>query len=216
MATYRLYNYWRSSSSYRVRIALHQKGLPFEYVAVNLLKTEQRQGPHLARNPLGSVPVLEVDDGGRALHIAQSVAIFEYLEEKHPEQPLLPQDPIARAHTRALAETINSGPQPLQNLKVLNYVRDTLKADSAAWAKHWIGDALDGLERLAQPTARRFLMGDSFTWADACLVPQLFAARRFGVDLANYPTLSRVETACLQLEAVQRAAPERQPDAQPT
>ncbi len=209
----KLYNYWRSSCSYRVRLALHHKQLAFEYVAVNLLAGEQHQPAHRARSPLGTVPVLEVEDAGQTVLVTQSVAIAEYLEERFPEHPLFPHERPARATMRALVESINSGIQPLQNLGVTAYVRDVVKGDEKAWAKHWIAKGLGELETLAQATAGTFLVGDAFSWADCCLVPQLFASRRFGVDPQAYPTLARVELAVQALPAFTKARPEAQPDA---
>jgi maleylpyruvate isomerase len=209
----KLFNYWRSSSSYRVRIALHFKGVDFEYVPVSLIQGEQHQAAHRSRNPIGTVPVLEVTEAGQVAELAQSVAIAEYLEERFPTPPLFPAQRIERAQVRAFAENINSGIQPLHNLSVLNYVKEQAKADSAAWATHFINSGLEGLERMATASAGRFSVGDSFTWADCCLVPQLFAARRFGGDVGRCPTLMRIEEACLALPAVQKAKPEMQPDA---
>lgn len=210
----RLYSFWRSSSTYRVRIALHWKGLPFEYVPVNLLKGEQRAAEYRAKNPLGTVPLLEVEEGGRPLFLAQSAAIAEYLEERFPAPPLFPRAPAARAQVRMLAEQVVSGIQPLQNTAVLGHVREALGADEKAWATHWIATGLAALETLAARTAGRFLVGDDFSWADCCLVPQLTNARRYALDLGAYPLLSRVEQACLALDAVKRAAPGAQPDAE--
>lgn len=212
----RLFNYWRSSASYRVRLALGFKGLAYEYVAVNLAKGEQHQGDHRQRNPWGSVPVLEVSDGGQPVLLTQSVAIAEYLEEVHPTPSLFPKAPVARAKCRAMVELVNSGIQPLHNLQILNYVRDELKGDTKAWAEKWVGQGLDALEVLAKESAGEFLVGDAFTFADACLLPQLYGARRFAtVDPARLPTLTRIEARCLQLDFVQRAKPEAQPDAVP-
>lgn len=212
----KLFNYWRSSSSYRVRLALEFKQLAYEYVPVALLKGEQHQPAHTARNPWGSVPVLEVEDGGKTLHIPQSVAIVEYLEERFPEPPLFPKAPGARAQMRSLVELINASIQPFHNLSTLNYVKDVLKGDQKAWAEHWVGKGLDALEAQAKASAGAFLVGDAFTFADACLVPQLFGARRFAtVAPEKYPTLIRVEAACLALDFAKKAAPDAQPDAQP-
>jgi len=212
----RLFNYWRSSSSYRVRLALEFKQLTYEYVAVSLLKGEQHEAVHRARNPWGSVPVLEVTESGRTVAIPQSVAIVEYLEERFPERPLFPKAPAERAVMRSMVELINSSIQPFHNLSTLNYVKDVLKGDSKAWAEHWISRGLDALEAQAKTTAGRFLLGDDFTFADACLLPQLFGARRFAtVDPAKLPSLMRVEATCLSLDFVRRAKPEAQPDAQP-
>jgi maleylpyruvate isomerase len=209
----RLFNYWRSSASYRVRLALGFKGLKYDYVAVNLQKGEQHQAAHVERNPWHSVPVLELDDG---VLIPQSVAIVEYLEELHPTPALFPKQPLLRARMRAMVEVINSGIQPLHNLQVLNYVKDVLKGDPKPWSEKWIGQGLDALEAMAKSTAGRFLIGDHFTFADACLVPQLYGARRFAsVDPARLPTLVRVEAECLALDFVRAAAPDAQPDATP-
>lgn len=207
----KLFNYWRSSASYRVRLALEFKQLRYEYVPVNLAKGEQHEAAHLTRNPWHSVPVLQLDSGEL---IPQSVAIVEYLEEVFTAKPLFPTSALDRARMRALVEVVNSGIQPLHNLQVLNYVKDTLKADAKPWAEKWVGQGLDALEAMAKSTAGAFLVGDAFTFADACLVPQLFGARRFAsVDPARYPTLMRVEAQCLSLDFVQRARPENQPDA---
>lgn len=207
----KLFNYWRSSASYRVRLALSFKGLAYEYAPVNLLKGEQHEAAHVSRNPWHSVPVLQLDSGEL---IPQSVAIVEYLEEAFPQKPLFPKNAVDRARMRALVEVVNSGIQPLHNLQVLAYVKDTLKADSKVWAEKWIGNGLDALESMARSTAGQFLVGDAFTFADACLLPQLFGARRFAsVDPAKYPTLMRVEAHCLTLDFVENARPENQPDA---
>lgn len=210
----KLFNYWRSSASYRVRLALGFKGLPYEYVAVNLAKGEQHQGEHRARNPWGGVPVLEVVVEGQRVELPQSVAIVEYLEERYPEKPLFPTNLVERARMRAMVELVNSGIQPLHNLQVLTHVKDVLHGDSKAWAELWIGKGLDALEAMARDTAGTYLCGETFTFADACLLPQLFGARRFAtVDPARLPTLVRVEAECLKLAFVQQARPENQPDA---
>ncbi|MCC6332774.1 MAG: maleylacetoacetate isomerase [Myxococcales bacterium] len=212
----KLFNYWRSSSSYRVRLALAFKQLPYEYVPIALLKGEQHEAAHQARNPWGSVPVLEVEDGGKTLRVPQSVAIVEYLEERFPERPLFPKSPAQRAVMRSMVELVNASIQPYHNLSALNYLKDVLKADSKAWAEHWVSKGLEALEAQAKSTAGRFLLGDTFTFADACLVPQLYGARRFGtVAPEKVPTLIRVEATCLALDFAQKAKPEAQPDAQP-
>lgn len=207
----KLFNYWRSSASYRVRLALAFKGLAYEYVAVNLQKGEQHGASHIARNPWHSVPVLELDSGAL---IPQSVAIVEYLEETYPAKPLFPTTALERAQMRAMVETVNSGIQPLHNLQVLNFVKDELKGDVKVWSEKWIGQGLDALEAMAKTSAGTFLVGDAFSFADCCLLPQLYGARRFAsVDAVRYPTLSRVEAHCLSLDFVQKARPEHQPDA---
>jgi maleylpyruvate isomerase len=216
----RLHNYWRSSASWRVRIALAYKRLRYQYLAVNLVQGggEQYQPEYREINPLSQVPVLEIDDGsGRLRGIAQSMAILEYLEERFPTPPLLPAEPWERARARMLAEMVNSGIQPFQNApSVLAYVKHSLGGDEQAFARHFVGRGLAALERSALETAGAFLVGDQPSFADVCLVPQLFAARRFGVDLAGLPTLLAVERACEALPPFAEARPERQPDAKPS
>lgn len=212
----RLYGYWRSSASWRVRIALELKGLAYEYVPVHLVREggEQHTEAHLLRNPMRQVPVLEVQDpSGGVQQIAQSIAILEYLEEVHPEPALLPADPLTRAKVRQIAEVMNSGIQPLHNLAVLQQLQ-AVGADSQAWGAHWVNRGLKALESLVSGTAGRFCVGDQPTFADACLVPQLYAARRFAADLSLAPTLLRIEEACAGLAAFQRAHADAQPDAQ--
>lgn len=213
--TLRLYSFWRSSSSWRVRIGLHWKGLPFEYRAVDLIAGEQHQAVHRARNPAGHVPVLEVDEGEGVLRLAQSMAILEWLEERFPSPPLLPADSEGRARVRRLAEQVNSSIQPYQNAVVLAWIRERLPGREREWAAHWIGEGLSALEAEARTGAGRFCHGDAVTLADVYLVPQLFGARRFGVELERFPTLLRVEAACREIEAFRRSEPEAQPDAQP-
>jgi maleylpyruvate isomerase len=142
------------------------------------------------------------------------MAILEFLEEQHPRPPLLPKDPRARAKARQLAELVNSGIQPLQNLAVLKYVQQGLKGDSGAWAQHWINRGLQALEEQVQETAGKFCVGDEPSFADVYLVPQLGGARRFKVDVSDFPTLLRIESACTSLPAFEQAHPERQPDAE--
>lgn len=211
----KLYGYFRSSAAYRVRIALNLKGLAYEQVAVNLADGEQRGVDNLARNPQGLVPVLETDDGTR---LTQSLAICEYLDERYPEPPLLPADAAERARVRALAQAIACEIHPLNNLKVLKYLTGELGVSDEArlgWYRHWISEGFDALEtRLADsPATGAFCHGDTPTLADACLVPQVFNARRFDCDLSAYPTIRRIAERCATLDAFQRAAPTAQPDA---
>jgi maleylpyruvate isomerase len=213
--TYRLYSYWRSSSAWRVRIGMALKELSYEYVAVNLVAGEQFQEAHRARNPMSQVPVLEVDEQGHVIRLTQSMAILEWLDERHPTPPLLPRDLDARAAVRALAEHVNSGIQPLQNAAPLRMLREKEAGYDRTWARHWIAGGLGGLERAVQAMAGRHAAGDLPGLADCYLVPQLYNARRFGVDLEPFPTLRRVEEACLALPAFQAAHPDRQPDAPP-
>jgi maleylpyruvate isomerase len=212
----KLYSYWRSSSSWRVRIALHLKQVPFTYEAVHLLEDggAQNTDAYRQKNPLRTVPLLEWEEGGVTRRLPQSLAIIAYLDDRYPEPRLLPADPFLRAQAWALAELPNSGIQPLQNLAVLQRVKDELKGDDKAWAAHWNQRGLSALEAQVAPLAGRFCLGDSLTIADVCLVPQLYSARRFGVDLSAFPTLTRIEAACAQMDAFARAHPDRQPDAQ--
>lgn len=212
--TLRLYAYWRSSSSWRVRIGLALKGLPYEVAVVNLLAGEQDSGAHRARSPLGQIPVLELEEGGRALRLVQSMAILEWLEERYPAPPLLPPELDGRARVRALAEHVNSGIQPLQNSLVLKMLKERLPGYEREWVRFHIARGLAGLEvAVNDGGAGRFCHGDAPGLADCYLVPQLYHARRYGLDLAPYPTLRRIEEACLALAPFQAAQPERQPDA---
>ena len=204
----RLHSYWRSSASWRARIALHYKGLAFAYVPVHLVQREQYAEGYQRLNPMEQVPTLELDDGRR---LTQSLAIIEYLEETHPTPPLFPRDPYLRARVRQLAELVNSGIQPLQNTSVLLKVKAD-GADDRAWGQHWIAKGLRALEATAADCAGRFLVGDSVSIADVCLVPQLYNARRFDVPVPS--SLARIEEACLALPAFQAAHADRQPDAQ--
>jgi maleylacetoacetate isomerase len=213
-----LHGYWRSSSAYRVRIALELKGVRYRNEAVNLLAGEQRSEAHRARNPSGYVPALEVDGA----FLVESVAILEWLEEAFPNPPLLPRAALDRAHVRALVETINAGTQPLQNLWVLGHFFGSDAEAKGAWARQVIARGLSSFEELV--ARRRAATGDdagpysagaSPTFADALLVPQLYNARRFQVDLAPYPHVVAVDAACAKLEAFARAHPDVQPDAKP-
>lgn len=212
----RLYGYWRSSSAWRVRNGLALKGLVYETVAVDLLAMEQWGEAHRARSPLAQVPVLEVEDDGRTARLVQSMAILEWLEERFPDPPLLPADLLGRARVRALAEHVNSSIQPLQNASVLRALKDERPGLEREWAQRWIRSGLEGLERaVGGGGAGRFAHGDAPGLADCYLVPQLYNGRRFQVDLAPFPTLRRIEEACLALAPFQEAHPDRQPDAPP-
>lgn len=211
----RLHSYWRSSAAYRVRIALALKAIPYEYVTVDLVRDggAQRRPDYLRLNPGGRVPTLEID--GRV--IFQSMAILEWLEERYPERPLLPGDPFARARVRGIAQMIVSDIQPLQNLSVTEYLRDESgwpQERIAAWLQRWVGSGMRAVEQALQTEAgAAFCVGDAPTLADACLVPQCYAARRFGVDPAGFPRIAAIEARCLALPAFAAAAPDRQPDA---
>ena len=210
-----LYSYWRSSSSWRVRIALYLKGIPFEYRPVDLRQGSQFSPEHRARNPMSQVPVLEVEQTGQTHYLAQSMAILEWLEDRFPTPPLLPGADYDRARVRSLAEHVNSGIQPHQNLATLKWLKGRAPGLETEWVKHWVGSGLAALEAAVQSGAGRFCHGDAATIADAYLVPQLYGARRFGVDLTPCPTLLRIEAACRELEAFRLAEPAAQPDAPP-
>jgi maleylacetoacetate isomerase len=202
-----LYDYHRSSASYRVRIALNLKGADYERVPVNLLEGEQKGADYRAVNPQGFVPMLEAD--GR--RITQSLAIIFWLDTMLPEPPLLPGDPDDRAHVFALALTIAADIHPINNLRVMKHLSG-LGIDQAArddWYRHWIREGFDALEALAAPRAGRHLFGDTLTVADICLVPQMYNARRFDVDLAPWPTLVRADAQAAQLDAFAAAHPDR-------
>jgi maleylpyruvate isomerase len=210
-----LHGYWRSSSSWRVRIGLHLKGLAFAHRPVNLLQGEQRGEAHRAVSPLGQVPVLTVEEGGTTRHLVQSMAILEWLDERFPAPRLLPEDPYGRARVRALAEHVNSGIQPHQNAATLRWLREHEHGLDRAWTAHWLPPLVGALERAVADGAGRFCHGDEPTLADLYLVPQLYGCRRFGVDVSAFPTLLRVEAACRELDAFRRAEPDVQPDAPP-
>jgi maleylpyruvate isomerase len=219
----KLYDYWRSSSAWRVRIALHLKGIAYERHPVNLIAPgpgggEQHAASYTALNPLGQVPLLELDatEAGASpiRSIAQSMAILEFLDERFPAPPLLPAEPLLRARARQLAEMVNAGIQPLQNLSTTEFVKHELSGDAGAWCRHFVPRGLAALEATAAPTAGTFLLGDAVTLADVYLVPQLYAARRFNVDLGAYPTLLRAEAACAALPAFVAAHPDQQPERQ--
>jgi maleylpyruvate isomerase len=212
----KLYSYWRSSCAYRVRIVLNLKGLSYEYLAVNIApgKSEQGSEPYGAINPMRQVPTLEWEEAGTIVRLTQSVAIAEYIEEHVSEPPLLPKAPLVRARVREAVEIVNSGTQPLQNTGVLNEMR-RLEGESGVqrWAMRVITTGLAALESRARVHAGRFLVGDSISLADVFLLPQLYNARRAGIDIMQFPRLLDVEAQALSLEPVTRARPENQPDA---
>jgi maleylpyruvate isomerase len=213
----KLYTFFRSSASYRVRIALNLKGIPYEQAPVHLRRGggEQLQPPYTTLNPQALVPALE--DNGQIL--TQSLAIIEYLEEKHPNPPLLPKDPAGRALVRSMALIIACEVHPIQNLRVLNYVKSSYnQTDDQVnrWARHWIDLGLTALEQMiaAQPNRGKFCFGNTPTLADICLIPQLGNARRYGCDLSQYPSILSIDGNCMSLAAFADAAPEKQPDAE--
>ena len=213
----KLYTFFRSSASFRVRIALNLKGLQYEQAPIHLRRGggEQLSAGYKAINPQALVPALE--DGGKIL--TQSLAIIEYLEERYPQPPLLPRDPADKAVVRSMALIIACEVHPIQNLRVLQYVkREYNQSDEQVnrWAQHWIDLGLAALEQtiVAQPRRGRFCFGDTPTLADICLVPQLGNARRYGCDLSPYPAILEIEKNCMALPAFAEAAPEKQPDAE--
>ena len=210
----RLYGYWRSSATWRVRIALAWKGLKYEYEPIHLANGVQNSDEYMAKNPTRTVPLLEWDDGSGLRRLSQSMAILEFLEETHPQPALLPKDPFGRAEARKLAEVVNSGIQPLQNLSVLQRIKNELKGDDKAWAAYWIARGLSAFEALVKDTAGAYCVRDEVSYADLCLVPQLYNARRFGCDMKLFPTCVEIEQNCNKLQAFQVAAPDVQPDAQ--
>jgi len=215
MPALKLYGFWRSSATWRVRIGLFYKGLAFDLQPINLVKDggEQNSEGYRSLNPLRQVPLLEFEQEGRTVRLTQSLAILEYLEERWPEPRLLPSDPLLRAQARRLAEIVNAGIQPLQNTSVQQRVREVLGGDDKEWTRHWVTRGLGALEEATRESAGRFAVGDSVSFADLCIVPELSFARRFSIDLAPYPTLTRIDAACAELEPFQRAHAERQPDA---
>ncbi|MNS85509.1 Maleylpyruvate isomerase [compost metagenome] len=213
----KLYSYFRSSASFRVRIALELKGLPYEYVPVHLLKEggQQLKPEFRAVNPDGLVPAL-ADDGNV---LQQSLAIVEYLDEVHPEPKLLPGTALDRAYVRGLAQEIACEIHPLNNLRVLKYLKHQVGVTDEvkdAWYRHWIELGFESLQaNLARGgKAGRFCLGDTPTLADICLVPQVFNAQRFNVDVSRYPTIAKIYEACMEMEAFQEAEPKSQPDAE--
>jgi maleylpyruvate isomerase len=213
----KLYTFFRSSASYRVRIALDLKGLDYEQAPIHLRRGggEQLKPAYKAINPQALVPALE-DEGQ---NFSQSLAIIEYLEERYPKPSLLPSDPAQRAVVRSMALLIACEVHPIQNLRVLNHLKSDHKQsddDTIRWARHWINLGLSALEQMIISVTEPgdFCFGKTPTMADICLVPQLGNARRFGVDLSAYPKLLAIESACMSLPAFADAAPEHQPDAE--
>ena len=208
-----LYGYWRSSASYRVRIGLALKDITVNHVPVNLRDGSQKKNAHIARNPQGFVPVLELKDGTR---LTQSLAILEYLDTIAPRPELLPQDAVMRAKIKAACLIIAADIAPIQNLSVLKYIRAEHgqgDAEVTAWAAHWIINGFKGLESIAQSYNTDFLMTNVPSLFECCLVPQAYNARRFGVDMDQFPKLKSIDAACRELPAFIEASPENQADA---
>ena len=208
-----LYGYFRSSTSYRTRIAMNLKGLDYDYIAVNLAQDEQLKSEFLALNPQGLVPVLQADD----LLLFQSPAILEWLEEVYPKNPLLPKDAAGRMQVRVLSAMIGCDIHPLNNRRVLQYLRNELsvEAEVIKWCNRWISEGFAALEKrlVADKTRGKFCYGDSPTFADCYLIPQVSSARRFEVDLNPYPNIVQIDAHCRTLKAFADADPMQQPDA---
>lgn len=211
----KLYTYFRSSAAFRVRIALNLKGLKYEPQLVSLPKGAHRQAEYAKVNPQALVPTLVTDAG---LHLAQSLAIIEYLDEIHPRPALLPGEVAGKARVRSLSLLIACEIHPLNNLRTLQYLKRELKLGEDqvnTWYRHWIAEGLGKLEaELKAPGTGKYSHGDAPTMADCCLVPQIFNAQRYECDLAPYPTVVRVFGECMKLDAFDRAQPSRQPDAE--
>jgi maleylacetoacetate isomerase len=208
----KLYTYYRSSASYRVRIALNLKGISYLSAPVNLLEAQQKGSQYLANNPQGLIPALELDDGNV---ISQSTAILEWLEETHPGCPLLPEDPLARSSVRSLVNHIACDIHPLLNLSVLVYLQQSLDADQAQvdqWYSHWINRGFASIEAVAREGNGLYCLGDEPGMTDCYLIPQIYNALRFNVDVNAYPALLSVYHHCNSLEAFQRAHPDQQAD----
>lgn len=214
----KLHNYFRSSASFRVRIALNLKGLDYEYLPVHIARGEHLAGSYAAISADHLVPLLGEDASEGGERFSQSMAIIEYLDEVHPEPALLPRDPVGRAHVRALAQSIACEIHPVNNLRVLKYLVRELKLDEAAknaWYRHWVREGLESFERqLAQHPAGIYCWGNTPTLADCCLVPQIFNGQRFECDFSGLPRTMAAFDACMQLDAFQRAQPARCPDAE--
>ena len=207
-----LYSYWRSSCSWRVRIALNLKGIKYEYKAVNLVKDggEQRKDDYKKLNPQGYVPALIID--GHTL--AESLPIIEYLEENHAgDRSLFPKDSYLKFKARQICEVINSGTQPIQNLSVLQKIKEDYNGDQGEWAKYWIDKGFKSLEALISETKGTYCIGDEPTVADCFLIPQVYNANRFGVDMTQFPSIQEVVLNLEQLEEFKNAHPDKMPDA---
>jgi maleylpyruvate isomerase len=213
----KLIGYFRSSAAYRVRIGLNLKGIVVEHASRHLRKGEQKSPDYVAINPQKLVPTLVLDTGEV---LTQSLAILEYLDETHPQPPLLPKDPVGRARVRALALIPTADIHPIQNLRVMGYLREKFgqtEESAFAWSRHWIETGFDAYETTISHDVKTgaFSHGDTPTMADLCLIPQVFNAARFKVDMNKYPTIQRIYDTCMKLPAFDAAQPSKQPDAEP-
>ncbi len=209
----KLYGYWRSSASYRVRIALALKGVEVEHIPVNLREGEQGQSEHISRNPQGYLPVLVLEDGTQ---LTQSLAIMDYIDATFRDPDLMPRDAVKRSKMLAASLIVATDIHPIQNLSVLKYIRAEHGQDDAGvtqWAAHWITKGFKALEEIAQGYETTYLMTDVPSFFECCLIPQVYNARRFGVDMDQFPRLKAIDAACRDLPAFIKAAPETQPDA---
>ncbi len=207
-----LYSFFRSSASWRVRICLALKGIRYDLVPINIRDAAKDSPEYRTLNPQGFVPTLTTETGS----LSQSLAIIEYLDSIYPEPPLLPIAPIARARVQAMAELIACDIHPLNNLRVLNYLRTVLRIDEiqvSAWYQHWVKEGLAALEKMVRAYGATYCFGVRITLADVCLVPQMYNARRFGVDLTPYPTLREIDLHLQSIPAIAESAPEKQIDA---
>lgn len=213
----KLIGYFRSSAAFRVRIALHLKGISVEHASRHLRKGEQASPDYAALNPQKLVPAMILDSGEV---LTQSLAIMEYLEETHPEPPLLPKDPVGRGRVRALSLIAAADIHPIQNLRVMGYLREKYgqtEESAFAWSRHWIETGFDAYEATIakDPKTGSYSHGNSPTMADMCLVPQVFNAGRFKIDMKRYPTIQRIFDTCMKHPAFDAAQPSKQPDAEP-
>ena len=210
----KLYGYYRSSASYRIRIVLNYKQIDWEYIPVRLDKGEQREPAYMAKNPMGLVPLLDLGNA----QLAESAAIAEHLELLYPDPPMYPADPMQRAQVREMQHIIGSGIQPLANLRVLQHLRAEFGQDDAGverWSHKWMARGFDAFEKFAEARSANglFSVGDSLTFADAWLLPQIYNADRFGLDTVPWPTINSIVEHCSTIDAVAAAHPSKQPDA---
>lgn len=205
---YILFSYWRSSASYRVRIILAYKNLPYTVNTINLLQGNQKSEEHISRNPMCQIPCFVSPD----ISLTQSLAIIQFLEDKHPEPSVFPKDPVMKAKAMEIFEIINSGIQPLQNIAILQRVEE-FGGNKSEWAIEFITKGLHAVEKVMKNYSREFAVGDQLSLADAALLPQVYNAKRFNIDLEQFPTLKRVSEHLLSMSQISGAHPEAQPDA---